>query len=313
MAVPRRGDDCLPDKRMPDSSDFSCMEKFVVMMLAASLAGFGMVGCAGRHTLPAQASANSPSNTLIATGRPLFNGRDLSGFYTWLVDTRRSDPRKVFSVTNGCIRISGDGLGYLATIDSFKNYRLLVDYRWGGQNTHWNDRIGHARDSGIFLNATGPDGNSQDGNGAFMAALECNLFEGATGDFLLIRGDGADGKVIAPRVTISSDDRRDQDGFPWWSPTGKPVTLNTWGRVNWRDKDPHWKDVTGFRGDRDVERKTGEWNHLEITCRDDTIEIRLNETLINRATSVWPNEGKILVQCEGSEIFIRRLELQSLN
>ena len=28
--------------------------------------------------------------------RPLFNGKDLTGFYTWLVDTKREDPRRVF-------------------------------------------------------------------------------------------------------------------------------------------------------------------------------------------------------------------------
>ena len=37
----------------------------------------------------------------------LFNGRDLDGFYTWLLDTKREDPRQVFTVTNGIIHISG--------------------------------------------------------------------------------------------------------------------------------------------------------------------------------------------------------------
>ena len=37
----------------------------------------------------------------------LFNGRNLDGWHTWLVDTQRTDPRRVFTVTNGCLRISG--------------------------------------------------------------------------------------------------------------------------------------------------------------------------------------------------------------
>jgi hypothetical protein len=242
--------------------------------------------------------------------RPLFNGRDLSGFYTWLVDTAYEDPRRVFTVTNGWLRLSGDGLGYLATREVFRDYELTVEFKWGGTNTRWGDRPGKARDSGIFLHATGPDGNSHDGDGAFMAAIECNVFEGATGDFLLIRGDDPAGRLIAPRITIATDARRDADGWPWWTPGGHPLTLERWGRVNWRDKDPDWQDVTGFRGGRDVERPSGQWNELRILCQGEVIETRLNGELINRATKVWPREGKILVQCEGSEIFIRKLAVR---
>jgi hypothetical protein len=275
------------------------------------LAGF-LVACGARHAIPGGADPGGTPSLADRPGRTLFNGRDLSGFYTWLVDTRDADPRQVFTVTNGLLRISGDGLGYLATRESFRDYELTVEFKWGETNTRWGDRIGKARDSGIFLHANGPDGNSHDGGGAFMAAIECNVFQGATGDFLLIRGDDAQGKLIAPRVTVTSDGRRDADGWPWWSPDGSPLTLERWGRVNWRDKDANWRDITGFRGARDVERPPGEWNQLVITCRDATIRIELNGQLVNEATDVRPREGKILLQCEGSEIFFRRVELRSL-
>ena len=54
----------------------------------------------------------------------LFNGKDVGGFYTWLVDTKREDPRHVFAVTNGMIRISGQGLGYLATEKRYRSWRV---------------------------------------------------------------------------------------------------------------------------------------------------------------------------------------------
>ena len=136
-----------------------------------------------------------------------------------------------------------------------------------------------------------------------MAAIECNVFEGATGDFLLIRGDDAQGNLIAPRVTITTDGRRDADGWPWWSPNGQPLTIERWGRVNWRD-------VIGFRGANEVERLPDEWNQFVITCRDATIRVELNGELVNGATSVWPNAGKILLQCEGSEVFFRKMLLR---
>lgn len=242
----------------------------------------------------------------------LFNGRDLDGWYTWLVDTGRADPRRVFSVTNGLLRISGDGLGYLATEREYENYRLTVEWRWGATNTHWGDRLGRARDSGIFLHATGPDGNSHDGNGAFMAAIECNLFQGATGDILLIRGTAADGTLIAPRVTALVSDQRDADGWFQWQPDGRPRTVERWGRINWLAKSPAWQDIRDFRGSDDVEKPPGEWNLVDCEARGDRLQIRVNGTLVNEALNLKPHRGRILLQCEGSEIFFRRVELRPL-
>ena len=168
---------------------------------------------------PGLAGTTDATETPIAprTRMRLFNGRDLAGFTTWLVDTHHADPRGVFSVTNGMIHISGDGLGYLATRNRFRDYRLIVEWRWGRTNTPWGDRLGRARDSGVFLHATGSDGNSRDGKGAFMAAIECNVFEGAVGDFLLIRGSWPDGSPIAPRVVVETAPDVDKEGWPTWS------------------------------------------------------------------------------------------------
>ena len=250
--------------------------------------------------------AAEPHPTSVA----LFNGQNLDGFYTWLVDTRYHDPRRVFTVTNGAIRISGEGLGYLATSNRFENYHLTLEFRWGDRNWPYGDRLGKARDSGLFLHASGPDGNSHDGNGAFMAAIECNIFQGATGDFLLIRGEDAQGKLLAPRLTARVAARKDQDGWFTYDPHGETVTLERWGRINWRQKSPDWQDVIDFRGTRDLERPSGQWNTLEAICRANTIEIRLNGQTINRAADVWPRSGKVLLQCEGSEIFFRNLQLR---
>lgn len=240
----------------------------------------------------------------------LFNGKNLDGWYTWLRDTKREDPRKVFSVTNGAIRISGDGLGYLSTVESYRNYHLIVEFRWGDRN--WGDRVGKARDSGIFLHSVGPDGNSHDGGGAFKAAIECNLFQGATGDFLLIRGRAAGGSLLAPRMTAEVAPFRDADGWFTWRKGGRRQQIQRWGRLNWFDKDPHWADVWNFRGTRDLEKPPGEWNRVECFCDGDQITIRLNGTVVNEASSVWPTDGPILLQCEGSEIFFRRVELLPL-
>jgi len=248
----------------------------------------------------------------VAGGIRLFDGTSLNGFSTWLVDTQREDPRGVFSVTNGLLRISGEGLGYLATRSSHRDYHLIAEYRWGQRNWAWGDRVGKARDSGIFLHSFGPDGNSHDGKGAFKAAIECNVFQGATGDFLLIRGHDEKGGLLAPSLTVETAPDADAEGWSTWQPGGASRAMRAWGRVNWRDKSSQWQDQTDFRGARDVESPGQEWTRLECICRGDTISILVNGTLVNRATRVFPDEGPILLQCEGSEIHFRRLELLPL-
>lgn len=244
---------------------------------------------------------------------PLFNGVSLAGLSTWLVDSRGGDPRKVFTVTNGMLRISGNGLGYVRSVGAFQNYRLLVEFRWGSRNWGWGDRVGRARDSGVFLHSIGPDGNSHDGKGAFRAAIECQVFQGATGDFLLIRGNDAEGKLIAPSITSTVAEESDPDGWPFYAPeSNRRKTITRWGRLNWLGKDKGWKDELDFRGARDVEKPYGEWNRLECVCEEKRIQVYLNGTKVNEAWDVYPSAGNILLQCEGSEIFFRKFELHPL-
>jgi 3-keto-disaccharide hydrolase len=246
----------------------------------------------------------SLSALLPCAAAPLFNGKNLNGFYTWLVDSKYEDPRGVFSVTNEMLRISGNGLGYLATKQEYTNYQLIAEFKWGSENWRWGNRIGRARDSGIFLHSVGADGSSVDGNGAFRAAIECQIFQGATGDLLLIRGTN-----VSPSVTAEIDGQRDADGWPFWQRDGARTNIVRWGRLNWFGKSRVWEDKLDFRGPNDVEKPYGEWNRIEVLSENGHLQIRLNGVLVNEAFDVHPRSGKILLQCEGSEIFFRKLEI----
>ena len=112
---------------------------------------------------------------------PLFNGKDLAGLSTWLKDTKREDPKKVFSVKDGIVHVSGEGNGYLATDKEYQNYHLIVEYRWGKRT----DGGRFVRNSGVLLNATGPDGGA---GGVWMSCIECQLAQGCIGDLIVIRG-----------------------------------------------------------------------------------------------------------------------------
>src|SRR6266581_52333 len=119
----------------------------------------------------------------------LFNGKDLTGLTTWLKDTKRKDPRKVFSARGGQVHISGDGYGYIATDKAYRDYHLTVEYKWGKRT----DGRKYVRNSGILLHAVGPDGGA---GGTWMSCIECQLAQGCVGDLIVIRGKDAKGQVI---------------------------------------------------------------------------------------------------------------------
>jgi hypothetical protein len=85
--------------------------------------------------------------------KPLWNGKDLSGLTTWLKDTKREDPRGVFKVTDGMIHLTGEGVGELCTVREYRDYHLVVEYKWGRRT----DGGKYVRNSGILLHAIGPD------------------------------------------------------------------------------------------------------------------------------------------------------------
>ena len=93
---------------------------------------------------------------------PLFNGKDLAGLKAWLKETQRDDPRQVFSAAYGMIRASGEGNGYLAPDNEYRDYHLVVEYKWG-QRTNGGKYV---RNSGILLHAVGPDGGGIDSSTA---------------------------------------------------------------------------------------------------------------------------------------------------
>jgi hypothetical protein len=232
----------------------------------------------------------------------LFNGRNLAGLSTWLADTKHDDPRDVFSVKDGLLRISGEGNGYIATARAYKDYRLVVEYKWGTRT----DGGKSVRNSGILLHATGPDGGA---GGTWMSSIECQLAQGCVGDLIPIRGKNAAGNVIP--VAFRSEVTLGPDQRPRWHPGGD-VREFTQGQLWWNRHDPDYKEVLDTRGKDDVESKVGEWTRVECRCEKDKITVRVNGTTVNQCQGAFPSAGKILLQSEGFELLVRKFELHSL-
>src|SRR5262245_36115178 len=127
----------------------------------------------------AQSDAIKPDKPIA-----LFNGRDLSGLTTWLKDSRREDPKRVFSVKEAMLHVSGEGNGYIATDKAYADYHLTVEYRWGKRT----DGGKFVRNSGILLHATGADGGA---GGTWMTSIECHLARGCVRDLIVIRASEA--------------------------------------------------------------------------------------------------------------------------
>jgi len=60
------------------------------------------------------------------------------------------------------------------------------------------------------------------------------------------------------------------------------------------------------------EKKPGGWNTYEIVCNGDTIELKVNGQLQNKATGVSIRKGFIGFQSEGSPIMFRNMKLTPL-
>jgi hypothetical protein len=232
----------------------------------------------------------------------LFNRKNLSGLYTWLKKSRYKDPRKVFTVEKDMIHVSGEDLGYLATDRAYKDYHLIVEYKWG-KRTYG---AKYVRNSGILLNAVGPDGSAQ---GVWMTSIECQLAQGCVGDFILIRGKDAHGKPS--HATITSETVTSPDGKPRWKKGGKRTVYSN-KQFWWSRHDPDFKELIDTRGKHDVESPLGKWTRVECICSGQRVTVIVNGTTVNECFDTVPSTGKILLQSEGFEIWFRTFELHPL-
>jgi hypothetical protein len=243
----------------------------------------------------------------------LFNGKDLTNFYTYLGAPAKGekpcgknhDPKKVFTVQDGMIRVSGEVFGGLTTDKEYGNYHLVVEYKWGEQT--FPPRKDRGRDSGVFLHCTGRDGAVI---GAWMEGIECNVMEGSTGDFILV-GPKNRFSCTATVIQQPAGPEGMQHMEYYYRASAPPVDFTS-GRINWFGRDPLFKDVKNFRGTHDVENKVGDWNRLECICHGNKITAKLNGVTMNEITNTSVAKGKIMLQSEGAEILFRKIDLLPL-
>jgi hypothetical protein len=234
---------------------------------------------------------------------PLFNGRDLDGWYTFLQKHgKNSDPDRVITIEDGSIHLykhAADGshvvMGYIGTDNEYGNYHLRLQYRWGQKK--FEPRFKMKRDAGLYYHILGADA-------VWPRALQFQIEQTNVGDLIALHGFAVD-TSIDPKTRgadIPTYQNREHGGEP---------------------------RVLGGRGIAYQKHLAGEfevegWNTAEVVARGDTTVHILNGHVVNEGRNVRladPEKpgtsrpimgGRIALEIEAAEIYFRNVELQNL-
>lgn len=161
-----------------------------VFSASVAFALTALVAAATSDIAPTPVGARPPAGATV-----LFDGRDLTGWTVFLKDPS-VDPKSVWSVANGVLRLAGKPTGYVKTATSYENYHLHVEWRWPAH-------AAPKSNSGVFVHLHGTDV-------IWPASIECQLAAGNAGQ--LVGGDvtlpGApiiNKKPRAPKLAASSE------------------------------------------------------------------------------------------------------------
>jgi hypothetical protein len=121
-------------------------------------------------------AAKSQAGNSIA----LFKPEDRSRWYVFLEGSKKGqDSLGVFQFENAMLHVSGQKFGYIATEESFSNFHLKLEFKWGTKK--YAPRLNEKRDAGILYNV-----DIYNGDKVWPRSLECQIQEGDCGDIWLI-------------------------------------------------------------------------------------------------------------------------------
>lgn len=138
----------------------------------------------------------------------LFNGKNLDGWYIFLKGMEKGqDTARVFTAHDDMLHVSGQTFGYVATNNSYKNFHLTLEFKWGVKKHA--PRLDKKRDSGIlyYFASSAPDK-------VWPRSIECQIQEGDCGDFWLVDSTSLtiNGKFFPPtrnqQVVKTSDQEK---------------------------------------------------------------------------------------------------------
>jgi hypothetical protein len=234
---------------------------------------------------------------------PLFNGRDLAGWYTFLQKHgKNQDPDHVITIEDGAIHLYKDAaegstvvMGYISTEKEYGHYHLRLQYRWGGKK--FEPRYKLKRDAGLYYHLIGPDQ-------VWPRGLQYQIEQTNVGDLIALYGVQLD-------TTIDPKTRSEKmPTFLAGEQGGEGYVLGGKGIA-------YLKHLAG-------EFELEGWNTAEIIARGDTTTHILNGHVVSKGTGVRlvdpekpgppppVNRGRIALEIEAAELYFRNVELRLL-
>ncbi len=240
----------------------------------------------------------------------LFNGQDLTGLSPWIAGVGASDPQQIYRVENGQLHVTGDAIGALTTNNSYRNYVMVLEFKWGDET--FAPRLGKAKDAGLIFHTNGDPGSWF---GQLTPGIQSQIMEGGMGDIIVHESATEAYSVTAnsEQLVCGQQNWNCRGGYRY-SPTGTPRTFDTdLGTIHSSTWDRNWRDNEGFRSSvQDIESPDADWNQMVVVANGDIAEIFVNGVKVNEITGLTRTEGSIQLEVDRAEYFVRRWELLPL-
>jgi hypothetical protein len=276
----------------------------LALLTSLTLVSLGQENAPGGTQAQAKPPAQPPKSGPEAVHWiSLFNGRDLTGWYTFLQKHGKNrNPDRVIAIEDHEIHLykeAAEGsqvvMGYIATENEYGDYHLRLQYRWGKKK--FQPRYALPRDAGLYYHILGPDA-------VWPRSLQFQVQEGDVGDLLALYGFAVDTwidpKTRGAREATFEDPKQG----------GELRVLGGRG-IGYQKRLPGNFEVDG-------------WNTIEVIARGDTTEHILNGRLVNQGRNIRFDDqahpgsprpitrGRIALEIEAAEIYFRNVELRPL-
>lgn len=233
--------------------------------------------------------------------KSLFNGKNLENWDIFLGSpvpefedlAKQATAQSTYEVISldgqKVIHVSGDINAALATKKEYENYHLRMEFKWG-------EKVYGKRNSGLLYHSFGPFGAAF---GTWMATIELQMMHQNLGDTYLMVNTYCESAIT-----------KSGDGNSYmYDSQGNPIPFS--------ETDNGRSVKKAF----DAEKPIGEWNTIDLYCygqttvhviNGQTLMVNTNCSKIENGLKVPLTKGKIQIQSEGGEFFIRKVEVKKI-